>query len=225
MTKRGTKVSKELPMAVESSEVASTLLTKKRAKNNAKLPSPKAKHPKKMQVKKTPVKRKPAPPEKKPFIADNPAGIKPEPTSSAESVISEIEEVKDPSVKELLYRLMGHVDVLSKRTRHEPCSESDFRRMVDHLKTVCPPPKSCKVTVERSLTGEMQHEHGYVCKERQNFMIYIDKSLTYYECEDKLIHEWAHMLNWKPHHPLEGDHGPTWGVTFALVYRKYHGVE
>lgn len=152
-------------------------------------------------------------PEGVPKRKRNSVAVKPEP------------EPTEPSVKELLASLHDTVSKLHGRSKHQPCSESDFRRMWEHLKIVAPPPAGTKVKVQRLPSSEMSHDHGYCEKLRNVFTLTLDKGLTYYETEDKLIHEWAHMLNWKPHHPLEGDHGPTWGVEYAKVYSAYHGVK
>ena len=48
---------------------------------------------------------------------------------------------------------------------------------------------------------------------------------TQQETEETLIHEWAHMMDWRPYHPLSGDHGPTWGVWYASVFSSYCGVK
>lgn len=125
-----------------------------------------------------------------------------------------------------LQELQATVGDLTKRRRHEPCSDADFRAIVDHLKTVCPPPKRCSVSVTRVPTSEIgQDQHADTGKSRDKFTITIDKSLTYYETEQFMIHEWAHVLAWRPYHPLSGDHGPDWGVWYSIVYRKYFGVE
>ncbi len=105
------------------------------------------------------------------------------------------------------------------------CEEGDFRQIVDHLKNVCPGPKRCKIVVKRAPPEEMQQEYGYVTKERDQFEIVIDANMTYYETLLVLLHEWAHMLSWRPYHPLMGDHGPDWGVWHSRVWQKYHGVE
>jgi hypothetical protein len=135
--------------------------------------------------------------------------------------------IKDPeAVLAALQELQATVGDLTKRRRHEPCSDTDFRAIVDHLKTVCPPPKRCSVTVTRVPTSEIDSgAHADTDKVRDKFTITIDKSLTYYETEQFMIHEWAHVLAWRPYHPLSGDHGPDWGVWYSIVYRKYFGTE
>ena len=41
---------------------------------------------------------------------------------------------------------------------------------------------------------------------------------------ETLVHEWAHMMAWRPYHPLCGDHGPDWGVWYSVAYRAFHGL-
>jgi hypothetical protein len=48
---------------------------------------------------------------------------------------------------------------------------------------------------------------------------------TQQETEETLIHEWAHMMDWRPYHPLTGDHAATWGVWYAAVFSAYCGVK
>lgn len=132
----------------------------------------------------------------------------------------ETEGLKDEDLRSLLRQLQKDI-----RKHRGSCDESEFRRMVDHLQTMCPPPKRCRVSVKRLPAEEMSEEYGYVLKERDRFEIYIDKSMTVYETEHVLLHEWAHMLAWQPYHPLMGDHSANWGVWYSLVWRKYHAVE
>lgn len=109
--------------------------------------------------------------------------------------------------------------------RKAPCTEAEFKRMVQHLRTVAPPPSRCSLSVVREDDSEMDFHNGYVIKEHNKFYIYVARSLTQLEAEQVLIHEWAHMLAWRPYHPLIGDHGADWGVWYAKTYSKYYGVE
>jgi hypothetical protein len=103
------------------------------------------------------------------------------------------------------------------------CSDDFFRVIVGHLRTVCPVPRGCSLAVHRvDLTPG---ENGSCSKSGRVFTIEIYAGLSEYETEQVMIHEWAHMLAWRPHHPLSGDHGPDWGVWYSAVYRKYYGVE
>jgi hypothetical protein len=64
--------------------------------------------------------------------------------------------------------------------------------------------------------------HGWCEKKHTRFSIAISRDLSLTETEWVLIHEWAHMLDWRPHHPLIHTHGPTWGVMYATIWQRYH---
>jgi hypothetical protein len=134
--------------------------------------------------------------------------------------VPESDDLRDEDLRALLRQLQKDI-----RKHRGSCDEREFRRMVDHLQTMCPPPKRCRVSVKRLGPEEMTEEYGYVLKERDKFEIYIAKGLTEYETEHVLLHEWAHMLAWQPYHPLMGDHSANWGVWYSLVWRKYHACE
>ncbi len=66
---------------------------------------------------------------------------------------------------------------------------------------------------------------GTCAKDGRRFTITVRTESTQQETEETLIHEWAHMMDWRPYHPLSGDHGPTWGVWYAAVFSSYCGVK
>jgi hypothetical protein len=66
---------------------------------------------------------------------------------------------------------------------------------------------------------------GYCGKHRRTFTIEVRAGLSEYETTHVLLHEWAHMLNWRPYHPLSGDHDASWGVWYARIWQKYFSVE
>jgi hypothetical protein len=104
-------------------------------------------------------------------------------------------------------------------TARAPCSVAQFREMVRHLRKVCPVPTGCYLTVKRV----QMNGCGICCKTRKSFLIEINRGLTVLETEHILLHEWAHMYAWRPHHPLSGDHGSDWGVWYSRVWRQYYG--
>jgi hypothetical protein len=97
--------------------------------------------------------------------------------------------------------------------------------MVRHLRTVAPPPSGCSVKVSFVKESRMDGDLGSCEKHGRSFRISLREDLTEQETEDTLIHEWAHMLCWRPYHPLTSDHGADFGVFWAAVFRKYHGKE
>ena len=93
--------------------------------------------------------------------------------------------------------------------------------MIEHLRAVAPPPRRCSVEVVRVPDlGDL----GYTSKTRAKFLIEIDDALSPLETELILIHEWAHVLDWRPYHPFVRAHGPTWAVLRGEVYCAYYGV-
>lgn len=104
----------------------------------------------------------------------------------------------------------------------DPCSDDQFRAIVAHLRAVCPPPHGTSLEVRRVAGLD---DHGTCEKHRRRFRIEIRAEMSYYETTHTLIHEWAHMLSWRPYHPLSGDHGSDWGVWYSRVWRKYYGTE
>lgn len=104
------------------------------------------------------------------------------------------------------------------------CTDGEFRQMVSHLRTVAPAPKGCSVEVHRIRAHELGEAAGECAKNGRRFHISLRQEMTLQETEETLIHEWAHMLAWKPYHPLTGDHGPEWGVCYAAAYSAYFGI-
>lgn len=96
--------------------------------------------------------------------------------------------------------------------------------MVDLVRTLNPPPRRCSVVVSRVGVDELG-ALGTTNYLRYKFTVQIAREQTKQETEDTLLHEWAHVLCWRPHHPLEGDHDAVWGVQLAAVYRQYHGTK
>ena len=101
-----------------------------------------------------------------------------------------------------------------------PCTAKEFRKITDDLRRVCPPPTECELKVWRTRASEV----GDTDKKGRRFEIRVNTGLTKMETEDTLIHEWAHMHDWRPLHPLVKNHGPTWGCHLAMIYRLYYEV-
>lgn len=112
----------------------------------------------------------------------------------------------------------------TKKSRYKTkpaCTARDFRIKVDYLRALCPPPRGTSLKVFRIADVEVSDCE----KDGRQFVIRVNPGLTETETEDALIHEWAHMMTWRPHHPLIQAHGPEWGVAFAMVYRSYYEVQ
>lgn len=101
-------------------------------------------------------------------------------------------------------------------------SNKEFNDWVDHLRATAPPPPKTTVTVRRVDPDMLKGHAGETLKRRSRFEIQIDKTLSRMETEWTLIHEWAHMLDWRPYRPMYSDHGPTWGVHYSEVYQAFY---
>ena len=44
--------------------------------------------------------------------------------------------------------------------------------------------------------------------------------LPWHQIRQWVVHEYAHALAWTERHPNLQDHGPLWGVAYALVYTQ-----
>jgi len=102
-------------------------------------------------------------------------------------------------------------------------SNVQFAAIVEHLRKVAPPARGTSVKVRRGRCVETQR--GHTTKKGRQFHVLIDSRLGYAATEETMIHEWAHVRSWRPHHPLSGDHDAVWGVCYAEVYCLYHGVK
>jgi len=114
---------------------------------------------------------------------------------------------------------------MSEADSKKSCSEREFKEMVAHIRNVAPPPQRTTVNVKRLPKSQMEGHYGWAERKRNTFDVVISSDLTPLECEETLIHEWAHVLAWRPLHPLNGHHGPEWGIWYAKIYSKYHGIE
>lgn len=112
------------------------------------------------------------------------------------------------------------------RRKKELCTDAEFWGIANHIRNLCPPPARTSVKVERVARKLDEFESlGETHKNRSVFTVKIARDLTRQETEDTMIHEWAHVLSWRPYHPVDGDHDAVWGISFATVYRQFYGVK
>jgi Zn-dependent peptidase ImmA (M78 family) len=83
--------------------------------------------------------------------------------------------------------------------------------------------KKLDITVRRSkINGNIDgycsfyHDNG----QNKHFKIRIDASMPEQMAIETLLHELAHAVCWESDEN-ETDHGPSWGVAYARVYRWY----
>jgi hypothetical protein len=89
--------------------------------------------------------------------------------------------------------------------------------------------EKCKVAFPMDVKRvNLTKDDGYCRKEKNKFVIRIDRKLTENEAVEILLHEVAHALSWNYLDDKLSDeefkkrsHGPTWGVAYAEVYSVY----
>lgn len=101
----------------------------------------------------------------------------------------------------------------------------DFKEAVDQIRTVCPPPKGTKVSFKRVSQEDLGESLGDCEKYRSTFTVRVSRDISRDLMEWVLIHEMAHVYDWRPATPNDEPHGPTMGVYWAMVYQKFYGVK
>jgi hypothetical protein len=104
------------------------------------------------------------------------------------------------------------------------CTSDTFRAMCDELRATCPPPKGLQVEFRRVPPKRIDGCFGNTTFKGRRFLVEVRSDLTQQETEDTVIHEYAHVMSWRPYHPITSDHDAIWGVAFAQVYRAYNGA-
>lgn len=107
----------------------------------------------------------------------------------------------------------------------DACSDAEFRAIVNGTRQITPFPRGIRVVYQRRPHEEMEGAFGYTEKNRRTFTITISKSLTYEGTVETVLHETAHVLDWRPYHPWTTHHGPTFWVMFGELYCAFHQVK
>lgn len=108
---------------------------------------------------------------------------------------------------------------------HEPpCSARRFRSICDELRATCPTPRGMRVKFRRLSEAKLGGLMGNTTQRGRTIVVDVCANLTETETEDTVLHEYAHVLSWRPFHAIMSDHDAMWGVAFAQVYRAYHGT-
>lgn len=103
------------------------------------------------------------------------------------------------------------------------CDPATFRRICDEIVSVDPPPKGCRVTFRQVPESELDGDYADCGKHKRHFTVSVLKGLHPHHTELLVLHEYAHVMAWRPYHPLHSNHDAIWGVEHARAHRKYHG--
>lgn len=83
-------------------------------------------------------------------------------------------------------------------------------------------PANYPVGVERKPRTRKRKELCGYCEfdeSRGGYYVFVDRRQVWALQIDTLLHEWAHALTW--HGNDDDDHGPEWGLAYAMLYRAF----
>lgn len=102
------------------------------------------------------------------------------------------------------------------------CTDGEWRRAIEHMRAVVTAPEGYHFVFRRSAKLNVW---GDCCVNEQTktITIRVARNVPLAFAEWILMHEVAHALDWSPMHAHYSDHGPTFGVRWAVVYCAYMG--
>lgn len=100
-----------------------------------------------------------------------------------------------------------------------PGDRKTLRGMLERLAAVKPLPKPLRVSV---VAFEDPVGDCALWETDDGFLLYVQPTLPLPVLEERLMHEWAHMLDRCRKRPC--GHRRKWGHRYADVYRAYHST-
>jgi len=94
-----------------------------------------------------------------------------------------------------------------------------YHEVVNHIKKSLP--LNYPISVRRVKTSETINGDCYLDEDKQKFLIRINKKLSQSEAVFTFLHEMGHAISW---HKTDEDHGKTFGIGYAAVYRIYEKI-
>ena len=103
------------------------------------------------------------------------------------------------------------------------CTEGQFKHLCKETLALCPIPRNYRVRFKLVPQADIL---AWVEKaERGNtFTVSVTEGHSYDHTQDLLIHELAHVIDWRPSTPLSCDHGPTFWIHYGTLYRAVYQV-
>lgn len=104
------------------------------------------------------------------------------------------------------------------------CTKTEWDCIVEAVVRAAAFPRDFHVEIVRVRNLGAHGTADGVDLETGRFRIEIDMDMTAAHTADILIHEVAHVLDWRPLTPFTRDHGPTFWIYFGEVWCRYRGV-
>ena len=106
------------------------------------------------------------------------------------------------------------------------CTERQWKEIVEEMRAVLPLSNDYEVSIERKRLTDTVVEGWCECLDHESakFRVVVSKDVTPSHATEILIHELAHLLDWKPYTPWTTNHGATFWIHYGEIYRAYHQV-
>ena len=106
----------------------------------------------------------------------------------------------------------------------KPHTKAEWDSAIERIALVIPLARDVTISYKRH---RIPDSVGYTILDDTTgrFTVGVDIRTDVYAMQETLIHEAAHVLDWRPYTAWSMDHGPTWGVLYAQIYRQYHGLQ
>ncbi len=106
-------------------------------------------------------------------------------------------------------------------------TEREWDSLVEGMLAVLPLSQDYEIRFERKSFPPGSEIEGW-CEcldvESAKFVIGVSKDVSLSHATEILIHELAHLLDWKPYTPWTANHGATFWIYYGEIYRAYHQV-
>lgn len=103
-------------------------------------------------------------------------------------------------------------------------TDSQWRTIVRDVAVAATIPRDFHVDVVRVRGLDALGYAEAIDLDTGRFRIEINEDLSYDHAAEVLIHEYAHVLDWRPATPFTCNHGPTFWIHFGEIWGRYHQV-
>lgn len=105
------------------------------------------------------------------------------------------------------------------------CTKAEWTEIKRDLLAVTAMPANYSITIyRRRLAPGLYGTAQLVNEGRARFRVEVSDELSAAHSAEVLIHELAHVLDWRPTTPWTTDHGPTFWIHVGEIWRRYHRV-
>ncbi len=106
------------------------------------------------------------------------------------------------------------------------CTAKEWEEIVAGVQAILPLSNEYEVSIERKKISDGPMEGYCQCLDADSakFRVVVSSDVSSSHATEILIHELAHLMDWKPYTPWTMNHGPTFWIHYGELYRAYHQV-